>query len=77
MYLRGYHKFSKEDAAVLASSTGSSMETASSSSLTYRMSIMGVVGGCGQLVYWMGGAKRIDWVVELGEGIGMCQVWFC
>ena len=53
------------------------METASSSSLTYRMSIMGVVGGCGQLVYWMGGAKRMDWVVELGEGIGMCQVWFC
>ena len=47
------------------------METASSSSLTYRMSIMGVVCGCGQLLYWMGGARRMDCVVELPEnGLG-------
>ena len=51
------------------------METASSSSLTYRMSIMGVVGGCGQLLYWMGGARRMDGVVELGGGGARRRDW--
>ena len=46
------------------------METASSSSLTYHMSIMGYGRCvCGQFVYWMGGARRMDGEVELGEGI--------